>query len=231
MDAKIRILLVDDHNVVRHGLRLLFEACPDIEVVGEADNGRQAVELGEKLQPDVIVLDVVMPMLNGVETTRQLARATPKSKVVVLSSYSEHDKVEQLVEAGACGYVIKQSASDELLTAIRAIHQGGAFLSPPVCKGVLEEFRQAILRKRAESGEARLTSRETEVLQLVAEGYANKQIADMLGISVKTAEKHRQELMNKLNIHETASLTRYAVAQGLVELPAASLQRKAPPAP
>ena len=229
MNEKIRILLVDDHNVIRHGLRLLIEACADMEVVGEAENGREAVELAEKLKPDIVILDIVMPMLNGVETTRQLLRTVPNTRVLVLSSYSEHDRVEQLIEAGASGYVVKQSAGDELLNAVRQIQQGGAFLSPAVCKGVMDEFRHAIRRKRAASGEeSRLTSREVEVLQLVAEGYANKQIADMLGISIKTAEKHRQELMNKLNIHETASLTRYAVAQGLVELPSAELQKNRP---
>ena len=219
MNDKIRILLVDDHNVIRHGLRLMIEACGDMEVAGEAENGREAVELAEKLQPDVVILDIVMPMLNGAETTRQLLRSVPKARVLVLSSYSEHDRVEQLIEAGASGYVVKQSDGDELLAAVRQVHQGGAFLSSAVCKGVLDEFRQAIRKKRAGSEESRLTSREVEVLQLVAEGYANKQIADMLGISIKTAEKHRQELMNKLDIHDTASLTRYAVAQGLVELP------------
>jgi len=217
---KIKILLVDDHDVVRHGLRLLLEACDDMEVIGEAANGREAVELATKLHPHMVILDIVMPLLNGAETTRQLLRAVPAIKVVVLSSYSEHDRVEQLVEAGASGYVVKQSAGDELLTAIRQIQQGGAFLSSAVCKGVLDEFREALKRKRAESSDSRLTPRETEVLQLVAEGYANKQIADMLGISIKTAEKHRQDLMDKLNIHETASLTRYAVAQGLVDVAA-----------
>jgi len=218
--SKIKILLVDDHDVVRHGLRLLLEACDDMEVIGEAANGREAVELATKLHPHMVILDIVMPLLNGAETTRQLLRAVPAIKVVVLSSYSEHDRVEQLVEAGASGYVVKQSAGDELLTAIRQIQQGGAFLSSAVCKGVLDEFREALKRKRAESSDSRLTPRETEVLQLVAEGYANKQIADMLGISIKTAEKHRQDLMDKLNIHETASLTRYAVAQGLVDVAA-----------
>jgi DNA-binding NarL/FixJ family response regulator len=191
-----------------------------MEVIGEAANGREAVELATKLHPHMVILDIVMPLLNGAETTRQLLRAVPAIKVVVLSSYSEHDRVEQLVEAGASGYVVKQSAGDELLTAIRQIQQGGAFLSSAVCKGVLDEFREALKRKRAESSDSRLTPRETEVLQLVAEGYANKQIADMLGISIKTAEKHRQDLMDKLNIHETASLTRYAVAQGLVDVAA-----------
>src|SRR6185503_235365 len=224
---KIKILLVDDHDVVRHGLRLLLEACDDMEVIGEAANGREAVELATKLHPHMVILDIVMPLLNGAETTRQLLRAVPAIKVVVLSSYSEHDRVEQLVEAGASGYVVKQSAGDELLTAIRQIQQGGAFLSSAVCKGVLDEFREALKRKRAESSDSRLTPRETEVLQLVAEGYANKQIADMLGISIKTAEKHRQDLMDKLNIHETASLTRYAVAQGLVDVAAPVPKAKA----
>jgi DNA-binding NarL/FixJ family response regulator len=205
---------------VREGLRLLIEAADDIEVVGEAEDGRQAVAMAEKLVPHVVILDIIMPRLNGVEATRQLVRSLPEAKILVLSSYSEDEQVHELVEAGASGYLVKASAAGELLTAIREIHAGRAFLSPAVCKSVMEECRESLKRKRTENAlGARLTSRETEVLQLVAEGYANKQIADVLGISTKTAEKHRQELMNKLNIHDTASLTRYAVSRRLVEPP------------
>jgi DNA-binding NarL/FixJ family response regulator len=222
MKDKIRILLVDDHNVVREGLKVVIEATEDMEVVGQAENGRQAVALAKKLIPDVIVLDIIMPLLNGVEATRQLMRSLPEPKILVLSTYSEDEQVQQLIEAGASGYVVKQSAARELLAAIRAIHGGGGYLSPAVCKSVMEECRQSLKRKRSEAPQGtRLTSRETEILQLIAEGHANKQIADVLGITVKTVEKHRQELMDKLNIHNIASLTRYAVSHRLIQVPSA----------
>jgi DNA-binding NarL/FixJ family response regulator len=222
MKDKIRILLVDDHKVVREGLRVVIEAAEDMEVVGQAENGREGVALAKKLIPDVIILDIIMPLLNGVEATRQLVRSLPEPKILILSTYSEDEQVQQLIEAGASGYVVKQSAAGELLCAIRAIYKGGAYLSAAVCKSVLEECRQSLKRKRTEDPQAtRLTSRETEILQLVAEGYANKQIADQLGINVKTVEKHRQELMDKLNIHNIASLTRYAVSHRLIQVPSA----------
>lgn len=218
MDPKIRVLLADDHNVVREGLRLILESAPDIQVVGEVENGRQAVQMAKKLQPDVVVMDVVMPTLNGVEATRQLLKESPTSKVLVLSSYSDDDRVQQLIEAGATGYLIKQTAANDLLAAIREAHKGNAYFSPNISKRLLEQCREQLSGggtvKRKGS---KLTSREAEVLQLIAEGYANKQIADELSISIKTVEKHRQQVMHKLNLHEVASLTRYAVAQGIIE--------------
>jgi DNA-binding NarL/FixJ family response regulator len=220
MKDKIRILLVDDHNVVREGLKALIEAADDMEVVGQAENGREGVALAKRLVPDVIVLDIIMPLLNGVEATRQLVRSLADPKILILSTYSEDEQVRQLIEAGASGYVVKQSATGELLAAIRAIYNGRAYLTPTVCKSVMEECRESLKRKRTENPEGtRLTSRETEILQLIAEGYANKQIADQLGINLKTVEKHRQELMDKLNIHNIASLTRYAVSRRLIQAP------------
>jgi len=219
MKGRIRILLVDDHSVVRGGLRSIIEAAGDMEVVGEAADGRQAIARAEKLSPDVIVLDIIMPLLNGVEATRRLVQSLPDAKVLILSTYSDEEQVQQLIEAGASGYLVKQSASGELLTAIRGIHRGGAYFSPALCKGVLEECRRSLKQRRIENPEAtRLTSREREVLQLVAEGYANKQIAAALGLTIRTVEKHRQELMDKLNIHDAASLTRYAGSHGIIKL-------------
>jgi DNA-binding NarL/FixJ family response regulator len=217
MNRKIRVLLVDDHNVVRQGLRLIMAAADDMEVVGEAEDGRGAVELCEVLQPDVVIMDIVMPLLNGLETTRKVMRATPHCKVLVLSSFSEDEKVKQMIEAGASGFLVKQSAAGDLLRAIREVHEGGGYLCPAVCKAVMEECRRSLKENRGAGSDLnRLTPRETEVLQLVAEGFANKQIADVLGVNIKTVEKHRQDLMNKLNIHQTASLTRFAVEQGMV---------------
>src|SRR5438874_5669317 len=215
---KIKVLLADDHAVVREGLRALLDATPDIKVVGEADNGRLAVQLAQKLQPDVVVMDVVMPQLNGVEATRQILRDVPSAKVLVLSSYSDDDKVAQLIEHGATGYLVKQAATNDLVKAIREARKGNAFFSPCISKRLLDQCRDTFAKGKAIRMKGdRLTSRETEVLQLIAEGYANKQIADVLGISIKTVEKHRQQLMDKLNIHEVAGLTRHAIARGMIE--------------
>lgn len=215
---KITVLLADDHAVVREGLRALLDATPDIKVVGEADNGRLAVQLAQRLAPDVVVMDVVMPQLNGVEATRQILRDNPRSKVLVLSSYSDDEKVGQLIEHGATGYLVKQAATNDLVKAIREARKGNAFFSPCISRNLLEQCRDSYTKGRfVKKKSDHLTSRETEVLQLIAEGYANKQIADVLGISIKTVEKHRQQLMDKLNIHEVAGLTRHAIAKGMIE--------------
>jgi len=214
----ISVVLADDHTVVRQGLRSLLAAEPDIQVVGEAENGREAVQLAARLSPDVIVMDIAMPQLSGLEATRQVLRANPIVKVLILSSYSDEEYVHQLTDAGACGYLIKQTAATDLIKAIREAHKGNAFFSPAISRRLLDYYRRASVkgeppRRRA----ALLTSREHEVLQLVAEGNANKQIAALLFLSIKTVEKHRQQLMNKLNIHEIAGLTRYAIAHGIIE--------------
>jgi DNA-binding NarL/FixJ family response regulator len=214
---KIGVLLADDHAVVRQGLRALLEAEGDIAVVGEAENGRQAVAQAKKTLPDVVVMDVAMPGMNGLEATRQIVRNIPSSKVLVLTSYGDDDCVTQLVEAGATGYLVKQTAAADLLKAIREVHHGKVFFSPSIAKRLRQQESEALAGGQPASRPARLTSREAEVLQLVAEGYANKQIAAELSISIKTVEKHRQQAMNKLNIHDIAGLTRYAIAKGWVE--------------
>jgi DNA-binding NarL/FixJ family response regulator len=215
---KIKVLLVDDHTVVRRGLRLLLETEPDIAVVGEAENGRQAVQLAIELEPDVVLMDIAMPLLNGVEATRQLTKLLPRTRVLVLSCYSDDEYVSQVTEAGAAGYLLKQSAAPELIKGIHEVRKGNAFFSPAISKRLLETYRDAFLRgvpmrKRNDL----LTAREAEVLQLVAEGRPNKQIAFELSISIKTVEKHRQHVMNKLNIHDIAGLTRYAISKGVIE--------------
>lgn len=215
---KITVLLADDHTVVRQGLRSLLTAESDIEVVGEAENGRQAVQLTGKLLPDVLVMDIAMPKLNGLEATRQVIRESPATKVLILSSYSDDEYVHQLTEAGATSYLIKQTAADDLILAVRETFRGNAFFSPIISKRLLDRYRQAFkdggsVRKAGR----RLTAREMEVLQLVAEGHVNKQIASELCVSIKTVEKHRQQLMDKLNIHDVAGLTRYAIANGVIE--------------
>ena len=215
---KIRVLLADDHTVVRQGLRALLAAEEDIEIVGEAENGRQALQLVKKMLPDVVVMDIAMPVLNGVEATRQITRYVPSVKVLVLSTYSNDEYVEQLTEAGAAGYLVKQTAANDLLKAIREAFKGNAFFSPAIAKRLRDQCRQTYVtgqpvKRRSDY----LTTREAEVLQLIAEGRANKQIAAELCISIKTVEKHRQQLMDKLNIHEVAGLTRHAISIGMIE--------------
>lgn len=222
---KIRIVLADDHTVVRQGLRALLAAEEDIEIVGEAENGRQALQLVKKLLPDVVVMDIAMPVLNGIEATRQITRYIPSVKVLVLSTYSNDEYVEQLTEAGAAGYLVKQTAANDLLKAIREAFKGNAFFSPAIAKRLRDQCRQTYtagqpIKRRVDY----LTTREAEVLQLIAEGRANKQIAAELCISIKTVEKHRQQVMNKLGIHDVAGLTRHAISKGIIESNAAGLQ-------
>ena len=214
----ITVLLAEDHQIVRQGLRKLLEAERDLEVIGEADNGRLAVAMTKKLCPAVVVMDIAMPLLNGLEATRQIHQAFPATKILILSAHSDDAYVEQVTASGASGFLLKQTSSHVLAEAIRAVQEGKTFFSPSIDKQIRNHYertpnRAGLLRKKA----ARLTSREMEVLQLIAEGQANKQVAGELGISVKTVEKHRQRLMQKLNIHDTAGLTRYAIAAGIIE--------------
>lgn len=216
---KIKVLLADDHTVVRQGLRALLEAEPDIAIVGEAETGRQALRLAVKLSPDLVLIDIAMPQLNGLEATRQILKEAPNIRVLVLSSYSDDEYVRQVTEAGAAGYLLKQTAAEDLIRAIREARNGNAYFSPAISKRLLQQCREAFMRGApAESAHStRLTSRETEVLQMVAEGKVNKQIAAELCLSVKTVEKHRQQVMNKLNIHDVAGLTRYAISKGIIK--------------
>jgi DNA-binding NarL/FixJ family response regulator len=209
--------------VVRQGLRALLEAEGDIAVVGEAENGREAVVLAKKTLPDLVLMDLAMPGLNGLEATRQIVRNLPSARVLVLTSYGDDDYVTQLLEAGASGYLVKQTAAADLLKAIREVHEGNAFFSPSIAKRLRQKGGEGFRAGQPCAKAGKLTSREAEVLQLVAEGFANKQIAVELSISIKTVEKHRQQAMNKLNIHDIARLTRYALSRGWVERVAPAL--------
>jgi len=214
----ITVLLVDDHDMVREGFRLLLEQEPDIKVIGEAATGRQAIRLSRKLNPEVVVMDIAMPLLNGLDATRQIHQALPGIKVLILSGHDDDAYVDQLTEFGASGLVLKQSASHMLVTAIREVHKGKTFFSPLVAKRMERRHQAAIgLDGRHRKQRNRLSPREVEVLQLVAEGQLNKQIAEELGISFKTVDRHRQNLMMKLNIHDAAGLTRYAISAGIIE--------------
>ena len=216
---KITVVLAEDHLIVREGLRALLDSEPDIEVVGEADTGSKAVELVRKLSPAVVVMDIAMPILNGLEATRQILKTKTTVKVLILSAHSDDAYVEHVMELGASGYLVKQTAAHVLPEAIRVVSKGGTFFSPGISKR-REHSRNQAPGIRGEKGPikpVKLTSREMEVLQLIAEGKANKQTADELNISIKTVEKHRQSLMEKLAIHDTAGLTRYAIAAGVIE--------------
>lgn len=216
----ITILLAEDHIIVREGLRVLLEKERDFEIVAEADDGRQAVELALKLEPDVVILDIAMPLLNGIETTRQILKKATHTKVLILSAHSDDNYVERVLELGASGYLVKQSASQILATAIREVAKGNVYFSSSIARRRNQHAQKKALRgvKPGISLKSEtLTPREAEVLQLIAEGRANKQTADELGISIKTVEKHRQNLMEKLNIHDTAGLTRHAIATGIIE--------------
>ena len=214
---KITILIADDHAIVRAGLRVLLEAAGDIIVIGEATNGQQAVEQAKKLRPRVVLIDLAMPLLNGLEATRQITDQLPFTKVLVLSAYRDDQHVRNAIQAGATGYLVKQTVADDLLRAVREIAKGDAFFSPCICGRLLTQWRTFLNAYPAEADTNSLTSREAEVLQLIAEGYITKQIAAMLSLSVKTVEKHRGSLMDRLDMHNIASLTRYAVSSGLIE--------------
>ena len=214
---KITILLAEDHAIVRQGLCALLNADGHFLMVGEARNGREAVELAHALKPDVILMDIAMPVLNGLEATRQILTANPAAKIIILSAHSDDAYVERMNEVGVAGFVEKQTSAEILSKAICEVAKGNVFFSPAIAKRLKDVQRQprdrdGLLKVHV----ARLTPRESEVLQLVAEGSANKQVAAELGISIKTVEKHRQQLMDKLNIHDTAGLTRYAISTGVI---------------
>ena len=214
----ISILLADDHAMVREGLRALLTAAGNFQIVGEASNGREAVDLVRTLRPAVVLLDIAMPLLNGLEATRQILATNPAVRVIILSGLSDDDHIESLGAAGAAGFIEKHSSASVVSQAIRDVAAGKTFFSPAIVRRLGPNL--AKLRQRDGSfrpNHRRLTPREAEVLQLVAEGLANKQIAVELGISMKTVEKHRQQLMNKLDIHDTAGLTRHAIATGVIE--------------
>jgi DNA-binding NarL/FixJ family response regulator len=215
----IRLLVVDDHAIVRAGLRALLETAEDMQVIGEAEDGQQAVREAKRLRPDVVLLDLAMPLFNGVEAARQIALEVPTARVLVLSSYDDAQHLRQAVEAGVDGYLIKESAANELLDAVRETANGGASFSPSLLRRLLTRWRgEPPNEPCGTTSTASLSGRQAQVLQLIAEGYCTKQIAGLLSVAEKTVEKHRQSLMGRLNRHNIATLTRYAVANGVVEL-------------
>ena len=208
----IRILLADDHAVVRQGFKMILAAQPDMEIVGEAGNGREALDLAGQLQPDVIVMDVAMPELNGIEATRRVADVSPRTRVLALSMHKDSVYVREILRAGARGYLLKDSIASDLLAAVRAIARGEGYLSPGVSDAVLNDYRRHVTDPID-----LLTSREREVLQMIAEGKTNKEIATVLNLSVYTVDAHRGRIMEKLNLHSVTDLVRFAVRAGLVD--------------
>jgi DNA-binding NarL/FixJ family response regulator len=216
--SQISVLLVDDHNIVRQGLKALLTAEPDITVLAEAQSGREAVQAVSRLRPEVVIMDLAMPLLNGWEATRQIVKALPSARIIILSTYDSEEHIQQAIAAGAAAYLIKQTAAADLVKAIREVKKGNAYFSPAIAQRLREQTCRTLAGTPAvKTPHVELTLREAEVLQLIAEGFANKQIASELGLSVKTVEKHRQQVMNKLNIHDTAGLVRHAAAKGIIE--------------
>jgi len=209
---KIRVLLADDHALVRQGFRLILSAQPDLEIVGEAGNGRETVELAEKLRPDVVVMDVAMPEMNGIEATRRLAALAPRTRVLALSMYKDSVYVREILRAGARGYLLKDAIDRDLVAAVRAVAAGEGYLSPAVSEAVLSDYRRHVTDPLD-----LLTSREREVLQMIAEGKTNKEIAAALNLSVYTVDAHRGRIMEKLNLHSVSELVRFAMRAGLVD--------------
>lgn len=215
---KITVLLADDHSVVREGLQALLQAENDIKVVGQAKTGVEAVEMACRLRPDVVVMDIAMPLLNGLDATRQIREKVSETKILILSAYSNSSCIEQVLTNGATGYLIKKSSIYILAQAIRQVHQGNRFFDPSIDASTIQDpLKKKVRDLQHDTRGAALSTRETEVLILTAQGLLNKQIAAELGLSTKTSEKHRYSLMEKLNIHDTAGLTQYAIASGLTE--------------
>jgi DNA-binding NarL/FixJ family response regulator len=214
---KITVLIAEDHTIVREGMRALLASEADIRIVAEAENGQEAVKLALSIRPDVVVMDIAMPLLNGMEATRQILAAEPSTRVLILSAHSDDAYVEHVIALGAAGYLLKQSSSSMLAKSIREVHRGLTCFTPALANHLRRRGKISQSAGVLKVPDLKLTTRENEVLQLIAEGKANKETADILHISIKTVEKHRHQVMRKLDLHNTASITRYAIAHGIIE--------------
>jgi len=217
MTQKIRILVVDDHTLLRDGIQALLEEQQDIVIVGQAEDGREAVRLAHQLRPNVVLMDIAMPLLNGLEATRQIKREHPEINVLVLTMYDHEEYFRQLLEVGASGYIIKRAAASELVAAIRAVSRGEAVLSPAITRLLLEDYLHRDANK-VETDPDALSPREREVLQLIAEGKTSREIAEIMNLSVKTVQSHRTSLMQKLDLHDRGDLIKYAIQKKIIEL-------------
>lgn len=216
MSAKIRVLIADDHAILREGVRALLQLHGDLEVVGDASNGTEAIEAVARLDPDVVLMDIAMPGLGGIEAAIEMRKQGRRSRILILSQYEDREYVRRLLKAGVSGYVLKKSAGAELANAIRAVHRGGLVLDPEVARTAMEESGPAA--PGAEDPYDTLTDREKQVLKLVADGRSNKEVAEMLGISVKTAMSHREHVMEKLGVHNRTELVRFAIRRGVIRV-------------
>jgi two-component system response regulator NreC len=215
--SQIRIVLADDHTIIRSGLRLLLEQQPDFKVVAEASDGRQAVQLVSKHHPNVVILDIGMPELNGIEATRQIVAQDPHPDVVILSMHSDESYVLRALKAGARAYILKNAAEADLIRAVQAVSEGKSFFSPVISKMLLEDYVRQVREKEVEDSYDLLTPREREILQLIAEGKTNKEMATILGLSPHTIETHRGNILEKLNLHSVPELILYAVRKGIIQ--------------
>jgi two-component system response regulator NreC len=213
---KIKVLIVDDHTLVRDGIRALLALVADIRVVGEAANGKQALEMVKRLAPDIVLMDLAMPIMSGLEATRRIRKRFPGTKVLALTQYEDREYIVPTIEAGARGFISKTAAFSELASAIQAVYHGGSFLSPMAAAAVVEECQQKVTLEGEKDSYQHLTDRERELLKLVAEGYTAREIADMLVISLRTVETHKTNLMRKLNIRNKADLIRFAIRKGII---------------
>jgi two-component system response regulator NreC len=214
--SKIRILLADDHGIVRKGLRYLLERQPDMEVVGEAKDGREAVKLSEELDPAIVIMDIAMPLLNGIDATVQIIKRNPKTGVIVLSMHSDESYLVRVLTAGAKGYLLKDAAEADLIRAVQAVTQGRPFFSPQISQTLLEDYMRQLNQRGLQDSYDLLTDREKEILQLLAEGKSNKEVATLLDLSVYTVETHRANLMQRLGLHSTAEIVLYAVRKKII---------------
>ena len=214
--TKIRVLITDDHAIVRDGICALLALTGDIEAVGEATDGREALEMVKKLVPDVVLMDIAMPLMNGLEATRRIHKEFPQTKVIVLTQYEDREYVLPVIEAGAGGFVSKTAASSELTSAIRSVYRGDSFLSPSVARLLVEDYREMARAGKSQDTSEKLTDREREILKLLAEGHSTRDIARILVISPKTVERHKTNLMAKLDIHSRLDLFKYALRKGII---------------
>jgi DNA-binding NarL/FixJ family response regulator len=214
--AKIRVLVTDDHAIVRDGVCALLALTGDIEAVGEATNGREALEMVTRLSPDIVLMDIVMPLMDGLEATRRIHKEFPETKVIVLTQYEDREYVLPAIEAGASGFISKASASSELISAIRSVYRGDSFLSPSIARLLVEDYRQIAREGKSKDTSEQLTDREREILKLLAEGHSTPEIARILVISPKTVERHKTNLMAKLDIHNRLDLFKYALRKGII---------------
>jgi two-component system, NarL family, response regulator NreC len=214
--SKIRILVADDHGIVRKGLRFLLDRQPDMEVVGEASEGREAVRLSQELSPNMVILDVAMPQLNGIDAAAQIIKSNPNTSVVMLSMYADESYLVRALSVGAKGYLLKESAEADIVKAVQVVAQGRPFFSPQIAQTLLEDYLRALQQRQLQDSYDLLTDREREVLQLLAEGKSNKEVATILELSTYTVETHRTNLMHKLNLHNTAEIVLYAVRKKII---------------